>query len=245
MIEKLKQTANAGSNPWFPIALVLIGAIVGYGFAVSSGPASIASDPEAVAEAPTPAPAPAPTPAEPAPEFPAAQNVIAPVSDENMRGDANATISIIEYSDFECPFCARHHGTMKQIMEEVDDVNWVYRHFPLGFHANAQKSAEASECAAEQDKFWEYTDHIYENGADIAKLATYAEELGLDVSAFQTCLDSDKYAQAVKDETDEGSASGVRGTPGNIVYNNKTKKGVLVSGAQSIDRFKAAIEMVK
>jgi len=245
MIEKLKQTANKG-NPWFPIALVLVGAIVGYGFAFSNCSTSLSGDvagAEVAAPAPTPTPTPAPT--EPEPEFPDAQNVVAPVSDENVRGDANATISIIEYSDFECPFCSRNHNTMIQLMEEIDDVNWVYRHFPLGFHANAQKSAEASECAAEQDKFWEFSDVLFEKGADIAKLATYAEEVGLDVAAFQTCLDSDKYAQAITDETNEGSASGVRGTPGNIVYNNKTKKGVVVSGAQSIDRFKVAIEMVK
>ena len=91
---------------------------------------------------------------------------VTPVDPEadHIRGDKDAAFTIIEYSDFECPFCSRHHPTLKQLIEDEPDVNWVYRHFPLGFHASAQRAAEASECANEQGKFWEYTDMIYEKG---------------------------------------------------------------------------------
>jgi len=242
MIEKLKQTANLG-NPWFAIALVLIGAIVGYGFAVSSGTASLTGD--TVGDTVPEAEAPAPTPTEPEPEFPEAQNIVAPVADENVLGDADATITVITYTDFECPFCTRHHGTMLQLLEEVDDVNLVYRHYPLSFHANAQKSAEATECAADQGKFWEYVDTLFEKGADVNQLVTYAGEVGLNTATFEDCLNSGKYAQKTQDEMNDGAASGIRGTPGNIVYNNDTGEGVVVSGAQSIDRFKAAIALVE
>ncbi|MDD5469853.1 MAG: DsbA family protein [Candidatus Peribacteraceae bacterium] len=94
-----------------------------------------------------------------------AQNVTSvDPSADYIRGDKGATYSLIEYSDFECPFCARHHPTMQQFIADEPDVNWVYRHFPLGFHPNAQRAAEASECAGEQGKFWEYADLLYEKG---------------------------------------------------------------------------------
>ncbi|MDD3896751.1 MAG: thioredoxin domain-containing protein [Candidatus Peribacteraceae bacterium] len=85
---------------------------------------------------------------------------------DHIRGDKNAAYSLIEYSDFECPFCARHWPTMNQLIADDSDVNWVYRHFPLGFHPQAQPAAEASECAAEQGKFWEYADLLSEKGVN-------------------------------------------------------------------------------
>ena len=93
---------------------------------------------------------------------------VVPVDPENdhIRGDKDAPYSIIEYSDFECPFCARHWPTMKQILADDLEVNWVYRHFPLAFHPQAQPAAEASECAAEQGKFWEYADVLNEKGVN-------------------------------------------------------------------------------
>ena len=124
-------------------------------------------------------------------------------------------------------------------------VNWIYRHFPLSFHPNAQKAAEASECAFEQggnDKFWEYADVLFTKGADNTQLATYAADLGLDVDAFQKCLDSGKYAQKIADEESGGQTAGVNGTPGNIIINNKTGEKRLVSGAQAYESFQKIID---
>ena len=235
MSSKVVPTPN---NPWFGVSMVLIGVVFGYAVATGSPglkPAQEAEKPEPVAEKPAPKPK--------APEA----KVVDPVDPkvDRIKGDPDATISVIEYSDFECPFCARHHPTMEKVVEELDDVNWVYRHYPLGFHANAQKASEASECAGDQDKFWEYADILFEKGPNKADLVPHAEELGLDVAEFQDCLDSDKYAQKVKDQMAAGSKAGVSGTPGNIVYNNKTKESRLVSGAQQFPAFEAAIEELR
>ncbi|MCF7844584.1 MAG: DsbA family protein [Kiritimatiellales bacterium] len=228
------------NNTWFGISMALVGVIVGFGAAtvIEGGPAGLPSpSPSANAPAPTPsAPPPAPT----------ADNVPEVTDRDHVRGNLNAQVTLVEYSDFECPFCTRHHPTVLQLLEDYgDDVNVVFRHFPLSFHANAQKSAEASECANElggNDAFWEYHDILFENGADVAQLSAYAEEIGLNKAAFETCLNSDKYAQYVKDDMNGGSRAGVSGTPGNIIIDNDTGETRLVSGAQPVDNFKAVID---
>lgn len=191
-------------------------------------------------DAPTPALAPSPTR-----EVGEAPRV---TGADHIRGNPDAAITLIEYSDFECPFCKRFHPTMLQVLEKYpDDVRWIWRHFPLSFHANAQKEAEATECAGElggNDAFWKYTDVLFErtasNGTGFAltALAPLARELGLDQSKFQACLDSDKYAQHVRDEMNSGSAAGVSGTPGTIVI-GRDGKSQLIPGAlpfESIDQ---------
>jgi len=143
------------------------------------------------------------------------------VSDaDHVRGDANAPLTIIEYSDFECPFCARFHPTMQQVMDNYDGkVRWVYRHFPLSFHPEATPAAEASECAAEQGKFWEYADALIENQDSLS--ATYypqlAQQLGLDTTKFNDCLSSDRMLDRVQSDQAGGSAAGVTGTPGSFL----------------------------
>lgn len=170
---------------------------------------------------------------------------------DHIRGDKNAKVFVIEYSDFECPFCIRHHPTMQKLMDEYKGkVAWVYRHFPLSFHQNAQKEAEASECANElggNDAFWKFADKIFErtkgNGTGFAldQLAPLAKEIGLDEAKFKTCLDSGKYAQKVQDDMAAGSTAGVNGTPGNIVW-TKDGKSQLVSGAVPFEALKAVID---
>ncbi len=231
--------AASPSNLWFAISMGLIGLIVGYGLATAVAPTGATTGGQ-VADAPT-----APVPTAPAPT-PTADDVNpVDVDEDHIRGDQGATISVIEYSDFECPFCQRHAPTMDQLLEQVDDVNLVYRHFPLSFHPNAQISAEASECAAEQGEFWAYHDLLFTKGAVQANLVGYAEELDLDTGDFQDCLDSGRYTQKVKDQMASGSAAGVNGTPGNIVINNETGETRLVSGAQPLSAFTAAIDALR
>ncbi|OGJ71057.1 hypothetical protein A3H22_04370 [Candidatus Peribacteria bacterium RIFCSPLOWO2_12_FULL_55_15] len=162
---------------------------------------------------------------------------------DHIQGDGNADLFVIEYSDFECPFCQRHHPTMQQLVKDYDGkVAWVYRHFPLGFHQNAEPAAIASECANElggNDAFWQFADLVFEKGFDFA---AHAKEIGLNEAKFKSCIDSGKFKQFVQDQMNGGSQAGVDGTPGNIVYNPKTKKGEIVSGAQPVQNFKTVID---
>jgi len=170
------------------------------------------------------------------------------VTTDHIRGTADAEVAIIEYSDLQCPYCARVHPTMQQLLDAYPGkVKWIFRHFPLSFHPFAQKAAEATECAAEQggnDKFWAMTDEIYEKGADTTNLATYAKDIGLNVATFTTCLDSGKFASKISTMMQGGTKAGISGTPGTLIVNTATKKVKFVSGAQSLDNFKAAVDAV-
>ncbi len=170
---------------------------------------------------------------------------------DHIRGNKNAKLSLVEYSDLECPFCKRFHPTMQDLMKTYGDkVRWVYRHFPLSFHQNAEKEAEATECVAElggEDAFWNYVDKIFEkttsNGTGFAldQLGPLAAETGVNQSAFQSCLDSGKYSQLVKDQIADGTIGGVSGTPSTFVVDAKGKSKIVV-GAQPIDAFKTVID---
>lgn len=198
----------------------------------------------------------APTPQAAQPPVQEAKDVPKVSKDDHVRGDRNSRIALIEYSDIECPFCKRFHPTAQKVIEEYKGkVMWVYRHYPLAFHANAQKEAEAVECANElggSDAFWKYLDTVYErtssNGTGFAldKLVPLAVELGLNEVKFKECLDGGKYAAHVKDDMDGGSRAGVTGTPGNILLDTKTGKTRLIPGAVPFETIKAAIdEMLK
>ena len=170
-----------------------------------------------------------------------------PVSDsDHIRGNVNAPITIVEYSDLECPFCKRFHETMKQTLAEYGDkVRWVYKHFPLDqIHPKADKEAEATECAGEQggdNAFWAYVDRIFEvtpsnNGLDLALLPSMAKDLGLDREKFESCLSSGKYAELVEAQFQEGARLGVNGTPGSFV------NGQPVRGAIPFEALKEIID---
>lgn len=171
---------------------------------------------------------------------------------DHIRGDKNAQIAIIEYSDLECPFCKTFHPTMKQVVDSYGNkVMWVFRHFPLSFHANAQKEAEASECAWDQggnDAFWKYVDTIFERttsngtGYSLDNLVPLAAEIGLNKDTFKTCLDSGKFAKYVTDEGTGGAAAGVDGTPGNIVLDTKSGKTQMLPGAVPLAQIKQVVD---
>ena len=182
--------------------------------------------------------------------------------DDHIRGNPNAPVKIVEYSDTECPFCKRFHGTMNQIMSEYGEsgkVAWVYRHYPLdALHKKADKEAEAMECAAEQggspsplgtsnDTFWRYADRLFEvtpsnDGLDPADLPKIAQFVGLDVKKFNACLSSGKYAEHVEEDTQNAQATGGNGTPWSIIVAPNGKKYPL-SGAQPYEAVKQLIEL--
>jgi protein-disulfide isomerase len=181
-----------------------------------------------------------------------AQSVPPPNMNDHLYGDPNAPITLIEYSDFECPFCKRFHATAKRLVDESNgQVNWVYRHFPLESHNPlAQKAAEASECAVElggNEAFWRYTDTYFErtesggSGFAIEGLAPLAGELGLDQAAFEKCLGSGKYADAVRQQMAGGVQAGITGTPGNILYHRPSGKVLAVHGAQPYQNLTEAV----
>ena len=175
-----------------------------------------------------------------------------PDKSEHWRGDKNARYVWVEYSDYECPFCKKNHPDLIKLLDtNKDKLAWVYRHYPLSFHANAQKEAEATECAAEQggnDAFWKYSDLIFERttangtGFALSALAPLASEIGLDQVKFQECLDSGKYEKKVKDQFEEGSKAGVQATPTGVIYDTKTGKTSLVEGALPYEDLKKELD---
>lgn len=168
---------------------------------------------------------------------------IAAVSkDDHIRGDANAKVTMIEYSDFECPFCGRFVPTLDKILADYKGkVRLVYRYFPLrSIHPLAEKGAEAAECASQQGKFWEMHDKLFELNVagtftldNIKKAAT---DLKLNTSKFNDCLDNGKTAAAVEADYQDGIAGGVAGTPGTFVNSQ------YVAGALPYEQVKAIID---
>ncbi|MCR4263578.1 MAG: DsbA family protein [Candidatus Roizmanbacteria bacterium] len=170
---------------------------------------------------------------------------VAPVTDDDfIRGDADAAITWIEYSDLQCPYCATIHPDLVKLLEEYDGkVRWVYRHFPLDeIHPYARPLAHGSECAAQlggDEKFWEFIDYVFENKTTDPNTAATA--IGLSASQFSSCLESDEVAQAVDEDYNSGITAGVRGTPGNFVIgpDGETK---LIPGALPYAQLKATVD---
>jgi protein-disulfide isomerase len=173
---------------------------------------------------------------------------------DHIYGDPKATVTIIEYSDLDCPYCKSFHATPKKVVENYNGrVNWVYRHFPLDFHPTAMKKAEASECAAElggNDGFWKFTDALYaaspakDTSDPIEKYASIAEKNGLNRESFKNCLTSGKYAARVTEDFQEGTRLGINGTPGSILLNSETGETIVVSGAMPLEAITAKIEQI-
>jgi protein-disulfide isomerase len=174
---------------------------------------------------------------------------------DHIYGNPEATVTIIEYSDFECPYCQSFHETPKKVVENyAGRVNWVYRHFPLPFHNPiAQKTAEASECVSElagNDAFWTFTDALYARGPigdesrALADKLALVKELGIDQAKFTECLDSERYKARVEEDLREGSQIGINGTPGTVVLNNENGAVRLVSGAVPPASLAVSVEQV-
>lgn len=162
---------------------------------------------------------------------------------DHIRGNSQALVTIVEYSDFQCPFCQSFHPTVKQVLENYPDkVRWVYKHFPLDqIHPQARPAAEASECIWEQkgnEGFWQFADLLFENQSRLRE-ALYKElagNLDLNMDQFNNCISSRKYKDKVETDYQEGIKAGVTGTPGNFV------NGEPVSGAVPYETLKTAVE---
>lgn len=179
--------------------------------------------------------------------------MIAPVSErDHILGNPNAPVVIVEYSDTECPFCKTFHGTMKRIVNEYGkdgQVAWVYRHFPIDqLHANARKEAEASECAAElggNTKFWEFIDAVFartsSNGLPAGELSKIADDIGLNVGRFESCLSSGRHSARVQADLEDAIRAQAGGTPYSVVITSSGEK-VAIKGAQPYEILKAVID---
>jgi protein-disulfide isomerase len=148
-------------------------------------------------------------------------------------------VTIIEYSDLECPFCKTFHETLKKVMQAYPhDVRWVYRHMPIEqLHQQAFAEAVATECAGEQGKFWELTDKIFEttksnDSLDLATLPALARSVGVaNIPQFEACLKSDKYQERINHDIADGEAAGARGTPHSVIMGADGSKEAIM-GAQ-------------
>ncbi len=165
-----------------------------------------------------------------------------PVEDAGFpsRGPENAPVTIVEFSDFECPYCSRVIPALEQVLDTYgDQVRLVFRQFPLNnIHPNAQKAAEASLCANDQGKFWEMHDLMFkeQRSLELEQLKEKAARLELDVEAFNECVDSSKYAEAVMSDQEAASRVGVSGTPALFI------NGRFLSGAQPYEQLAILID---
>lgn len=160
--------------------------------------------------------------------------------DDHVRGESNALVTLVEFSDFQCSFCNLFHPTIIQILDEYpDSVRWVYKHFPLDvIHPQARPAAEASECAAEQNKFWEFADALFENQSQLSSeyYSKLAAGLDLNVDTFNECVSNRKYKDRVEADYQLGIQLGVRGTPASFI------NGELLVGAIPYSSLQSAIE---
>lgn len=161
------------------------------------------------------------------------------IGDSPMMGASDAKVTIIEFSDFQCPYCGRVGPTMKRLVEEYpEDVRVVYKHLPLSFHQQALPAAKASVAAARQGKFWEFHDLLFQNQRQLTdeKFVELAKGLGLDVEKFESDYKSTEVAREVAKDMNEARRLGVTGTPGFFV------NGKFTSGAKPYESFKAMVD---
>ena len=165
------------------------------------------------------------------------------VDDDAVLGKKDAPVTIVEFSDYECPFCARFHtqtfGELKKQYIDTGKVKFVMRDFPLSFHANAQKAAEAAECAGKQGKYWEMYEKLLTEGVagGVAGFKQYAKAIKVkDQKAFDGCLDGGETASEIRKDFSDGQRAGVQGTPAFFV------NGQMISGAQPFSVFQQVID---
>ena len=183
----------------------------------------------------------------------APQKVVLNIDGEQIHGEKDATVTMVEYTDFQCTFCGKYvHETFPQIEEEyikTGKVKYVRKDFPLeSIHPHAFKAAEATRCAQEQGKGWAMHARLFNHQQQLAAahLPQHAQEVGLETTAFQQCLDSGKYAALIRQDMREAQGVGVTGTPSFFLglsdANGKVQATRSLAGAQAYAAFKAAID---
>lgn len=173
------------------------------------------------------------------------------LDDDPQKGDPRASIILIEFSDYQCPFCGRFFRMTFPDIEndyiETGKIRYVFRDFPLPFHQQAMKAAEAAQCAGDQGKYWEMHDRLFQtqDALMVDNLKNDARDLDLSMDLFNSCLDSGKYTEEVQKDVTEGQNAGVSGTPSfflGVTEDGKTIKGKLMVGAKPFDSFKQEID---
>lgn len=182
--------------------------------------------------------------------LPAQVDVPAPKADEHIIGSPDAPIVLIEYSDYQCPFCTTVYPTIKRIVEESNgQVAWVLRNFPLeSIHPEARPAATAAECIAGlagNEAFWRYTDDVFKNQSKLSK--AYSRQLavsyGVDATKYDTCVAQDTYRDKIDADMGDAYTNGGQGTPYTIVYSKNYQ--AALSGALPYEQFSAVISSVK
>jgi len=192
-------------------------------------------------------------PARPAaPAGPNVKDVVFSLGSNPIQGPATAGLTLVEFTDYQCPFCSRHvRETSPQIAKEFIDtgkLRYALLDFPLAMHAKAFDAAEAVRCAGDQGKFWEMHERLFGNQQALEPWSGHAEALGLKVPAFEECMKSDKHAEAIRADMKEAQKAGFSGTPSFLLAitdpkDPKKVKGLIpIVGAQPFTRFKAEIE---
>jgi protein-disulfide isomerase len=185
-----------------------------------------------------------------------ALNALVETAGDPSKGNKNAKITLVEFSEYQCPFCGRHvRDTVPQIQKDYIDtgkVRYVFRDLPLeSIHKSAFKAAEAAQCAGEQNKYWEMHDRLFENqkALEPAMLTAHAQAIGLDAKKFQSCLDSGKFAADIRKDMADANKIGITGTPTTVIgltqpNDSKIKVVKVIRGAQTLAAFKDAIDSV-
>lgn len=161
------------------------------------------------------------------------------IDDDPSWGPSNAPVTVVEFSDYECPACREAHRTVQRLKDiYAGKIRWVFKDFPLSKHKMAEKAAEAARCAGDQGKFWEYQDILFSSkeGPDTDHLVGYARGIGLDENKFGACLNGGKHREDVIRSHNEGRDAGVGATPSFII------NGMLITGAAPLDHFKQIID---
>lgn len=189
--------------------------------------------------------------ARPAPQPPAPPSALA-TQDEAFRGESGATVAIVEYADFECPYCGQYeHEVYPQISKDyiqTGKVKYFFRDLPLSMHPHAMGAARAARCAGEQGKFWEMHDSLFakQNAIRDVDMPGRAQELGLDTAKFSECLSSDRYTDEINKSAAEAQKLGIGGTPtffiGKVDPNGEVTNLKMIIGTRPYDAFKSAID---
>jgi protein-disulfide isomerase len=182
------------------------------------------------------------------------QEVTVSIDDDPLKGKADAPVTIIEFSDYQCPFCGRFvKNTFPDIAKKyIDDgqVKYVFRDFPLEFHKQAPKASEAANCAGDKGKYWEMHDKLFDNQSALTvdKLKQYAADIGLDTESFNACIDSGKHADEINKDLEDGKKATVSGTPTFFIGKSQSGKkeiaGKRMVGARPFSSFEQVIEQL-